>query len=42
MGNKRVTSLPAWEFVMTKKDDDIPLIATDRAKWIQNTSAAWV
>jgi D-alanine-D-alanine ligase len=33
MGNARVTSLPAWEFVMTKKDDDAPLIASDRAKW---------
>jgi D-alanine-D-alanine ligase len=33
MGNTRVTSLPAWEFVMTKKDDDTPLIASDRAKW---------
>ena len=33
MGNKRVTSLPAWEFVMTKRDDDVPLIASDRAKW---------
>ena len=33
MGNIRVTSLPPWEFVMTKKDDDRPLIASDRAKW---------
>jgi D-alanine-D-alanine ligase len=33
MGNRRVTSLPPWEFVMTKKDDDRPLIASDRAKW---------
>jgi D-alanine-D-alanine ligase len=33
MGNNRVTSLPAWEFVMTNKDDDAPLIASDRAKW---------
>jgi D-alanine-D-alanine ligase len=33
MGNHRVTSLPAWEFIMTKKDDDAPLIASDRAKW---------
>jgi D-alanine-D-alanine ligase len=33
MGNNRITTLPAWEFIMTKKDDDIPLIATDRAKW---------
>ena len=33
MGNKRVTTLPAWEFVMTKRDDDAPLIASDRAKW---------
>jgi D-alanine-D-alanine ligase len=33
MGNTRVTNLPAWEFIMTKKDDDIPLIASDRAKW---------
>jgi D-alanine-D-alanine ligase len=33
MGNNRVTSLPAWKFVMTKKDDDVPLIASDRAKW---------
>jgi D-alanine-D-alanine ligase len=33
MGNARVTTLPAWEFVMTKKDDDAPLIASDRAKW---------
>jgi D-alanine-D-alanine ligase len=33
MGNKRVTSLPAWELVMTNKDDDVPLIASDRGKW---------
>ena len=33
MGNNRIASLPAWEFVMTKKDDDAPLIASDRAKW---------
>jgi D-alanine-D-alanine ligase len=33
MGNTRVATLPAWEFVMTKKDDDAPLIASDRAKW---------
>ena len=33
MGNDRVTALPAWEFVMTKKDDGKPLIASDRAKW---------
>jgi len=33
MGNDRTTALPAWEFAMTKKDDDVPLIATDRAKW---------
>src|SRR5262245_50905007 len=25
MGNNRVTSLPVWEFIMTKKDDDVPL-----------------
>jgi D-alanine-D-alanine ligase len=33
MGNSRVMTLPPWEFVMTKKDDDRPLIASDRAKW---------
>jgi D-alanine-D-alanine ligase len=33
MGNDRVTVLPAWEFVMTKKDDEAPLIASGRAKW---------
>jgi len=33
MGNARVTALPAWEFAMTKKDDGVPLIASDRAKW---------
>jgi D-alanine-D-alanine ligase len=33
MGNDRVTALPAWELEMTKKDDDAPLIASDRAKW---------
>lgn len=33
MGNERVTSLPAWEFSMTKKDAGKPLIASDRAKW---------
>jgi D-alanine-D-alanine ligase len=33
MGNDRVTVLPPWEFAMTKKDDDAPLIASDRAKW---------
>jgi len=33
MGNDRVTVLPAWEFTMTKKEDDAPLIASDRAKW---------
>lgn len=33
MGNDRVTVLPPWEFSMTKKDADKPLIASDRAKW---------
>ena len=33
MGNERVTVLPPWELVMTKKDAGAPLIATDRAKW---------
>ena len=33
MGNSRVTALPAWELEMTKKNDDAPLVATDRAKW---------
>jgi D-alanine-D-alanine ligase len=33
MGNDRVTALPAWEFVMTKKVDGAPLIASGRAKW---------
>ena len=33
MGNDRVTVLPPWEFAMTKKDQDAPLIASDRAKW---------
>jgi D-alanine-D-alanine ligase len=32
MGNDRMTTLPAWEFRSTK-DNDKPLIATDRAKW---------
>jgi D-alanine-D-alanine ligase len=32
MGNDRAITLPAWEFAMTKKEDE-PLIATDRAKW---------
>jgi D-alanine-D-alanine ligase len=33
MGNDRVTTLPAWELSMTKKEDGAPLIASDRAKW---------
>ncbi len=33
MGNDRVTELPPWEFSMTNKDADKPLIASDRAKW---------
>lgn len=33
MGNDRVSVLPAWEFSMTNKDPDKPLIASDRAKW---------
>ena len=33
MGNDRVTTLPAWEFAMTKKEDGAALIASDRAKW---------
>ena len=33
MGNDRATTLPAWEFAMTKKASDKPLIASDRAKW---------
>jgi len=33
MGNERVTTLPAWEFAMTKKEEGSPLIASDRAKW---------
>ena len=33
MGNDRITTLPAWEFAITKKGSDKPLIASDRAKW---------
>lgn len=33
MGNDRVATLPPWEFAMTKKGSDKPLIASDRAKW---------
>ena len=33
MGNDRVTTLPAWEFSMTNKENGAPLIASDRAKW---------
>lgn len=33
MGNDRISVLTPWEFSMTKKDDDTPLIASDRAKW---------
>jgi len=33
MGNDRVTVLPPWECVMTRKEENAPLIASDRAKW---------
>jgi D-alanine-D-alanine ligase len=33
MGNDSTRAFPAWEFSMTKKDPDRPLIASDRAKW---------
>ena len=33
MGNDRPTTLPAWEFSITGRNSDQPLIATDRAKW---------
>ena len=33
MGNDRLFVLPPWEFSMANKDEDKPLIASDRAKW---------
>ena len=33
MGNDRLTALPPWEFSMSNKSDNEPLVASDKAKW---------
>jgi D-alanine-D-alanine ligase len=32
-GNQRLTILPTWELLMTKRAEEEPLIATEKAKW---------
>lgn len=32
-GNELLTALPAWELTMLKISEDVPVIATDKAKW---------
>jgi D-alanine-D-alanine ligase len=41
MGNQRLKSFPAWELLFEKAPDDMPLIATNKAKFDPAYQARW-
>ncbi len=41
MGNLRLTTLPVWELLFEKAPDDMPIMATEKAKWDQNYQRRW-
>lgn len=41
MGNLRLTTLPVWELLFEKAPDDMPVLATEKAKWDRNYQRRW-
>jgi D-alanine-D-alanine ligase len=41
MGNLRLTTLPVWELLFEKAPDDMPIMATEKAKWDANYQRRW-
>ncbi len=41
VGNERLVVFPVWELVFTEKPEDVPLIATRRAKWDAKYQKKW-
>ncbi len=41
MGNQRLEVFPVWELLFDKKPEDVPLIATARAKWNLKYQKKW-
>lgn len=41
VGNRRLEVLPPWELLFDKKPEDVPLIATARAKWNLRYQKKW-
>jgi len=41
IGNQRLEVFPVWEFLLQNKPDDMPLIATARAKWSLKYQKKW-
>ncbi len=41
IGNHRLETFPIWELIFDKKPDDVPLIATARAKWNLKYQKKW-
>lgn len=41
LGNRRLEVLPVWELLFDKKPEDVPLIATARAKWNLRYQKKW-
>jgi D-alanine-D-alanine ligase len=41
MGNLRLKTLPVWELLFEKAPDDMPVMATEKAKWDANYQRRW-
>jgi D-alanine-D-alanine ligase len=41
MGNLRLKTLPVWELLFEKAPDDMPVMATEKAKWDLNYQKRW-
>jgi D-alanine-D-alanine ligase len=41
IGNDRLIAFPVWELLFTEKPEDVPLIATRRAKWDAKYQKKW-
>jgi D-alanine-D-alanine ligase len=41
MGNLRLSTLPVWELLFEKAPDDMPIMATEKAKWDTNYQRRW-
>ena len=41
IGNLRLTTFPVWELLFEKAPDDMPVMATEKAKWDPNYQRRW-